>query len=46
LVTGAIVGGRNAKQVEQIMAVSDLRLTEREISEIEGVAEMAMSVGK
>lgn len=42
-VTGAIVGGRNAKQVEQTMAASDLRLTEPEISEIEGVPEMAGS---
>ena len=40
-VTGAIVGGRNARQVEQTMASSDLRLTEPEISEIEGLPEMA-----
>src|SRR5579864_1124188 len=37
-VTGAIVGGRNARQVEQIVGASDLRLTEDEISEIEGVS--------
>ena len=37
-VTGAIVGGRNARQVEQTVGASDLRLTEREISQIEGVA--------
>src|SRR5579864_4808842 len=42
-VTGAIVGGRSAKQVEQTMAASDLRLTEPEISEIEGAPEMAAS---
>jgi aryl-alcohol dehydrogenase-like predicted oxidoreductase len=43
-VTGAIVGGRKAKQVEQIMAASDLRLTEQEISQIDGVGEMATLV--
>jgi aryl-alcohol dehydrogenase-like predicted oxidoreductase len=35
-VTGAIVGGRNARQVEQTVPASDLRLTEPEIGEIEG----------
>jgi aryl-alcohol dehydrogenase-like predicted oxidoreductase len=44
-VIGAIVGGRNARQVEQTMAASELRLTEQEIEEIEGVAETAVAVG-
>jgi aryl-alcohol dehydrogenase-like predicted oxidoreductase len=35
-VTGAIVGARNPKQVEQIMSATELRLTEQEIREIEG----------
>lgn len=43
-VTGAIVGGRSAEQVEQIAPASDLRLTEGEIGEIEGMTEMAASV--
>jgi len=34
-VTGAIVGGRNAKQVEGIIGGADLRLTPEEIAEIE-----------
>jgi aryl-alcohol dehydrogenase-like predicted oxidoreductase len=36
VVTGAIVGARNAKQVEEIMATPDFRLSESEIAEIEG----------
>jgi aryl-alcohol dehydrogenase-like predicted oxidoreductase len=44
-VTGAIVGARNAEQVEQIVSVSELRLTEQEIREIEGVSEMAALAG-
>ena len=44
-VTGAIVGARNADQVEQIVSASELRLTEHEIGEIEGVSEMASLVG-
>lgn len=35
-VTGAIVGARNAKQVEEIMGVTDFRLSEAEIAEVEG----------
>ena len=35
VVTGAIVGARNAKQVEEIMAAPDFRLSETEIAEIE-----------
>lgn len=35
-VTGAIVGARNAKQVEEIMNAPDFRLSEAEIAEIEG----------
>jgi aryl-alcohol dehydrogenase-like predicted oxidoreductase len=36
VVTGAIVGARNAKQVEEMMAASDFRLSEVEKAEIEG----------
>ncbi len=36
VVTGAIVGARNARQVEEIMGASDFRLSEVEIAEIEG----------
>ncbi len=35
-VTGAIVGARNARQVEDIMSAVDFRLTEAEIAEVEG----------
>jgi aryl-alcohol dehydrogenase-like predicted oxidoreductase len=35
-VTGAIVGARNARQVEGIVGAADLRLTSEEIAEIEG----------
>jgi aryl-alcohol dehydrogenase-like predicted oxidoreductase len=34
-VTGAIVGARNAKQVEQVMGDAVLHLTDQEIAEIE-----------
>jgi aryl-alcohol dehydrogenase-like predicted oxidoreductase len=34
-VTGAIVGGRNAKQVDGIIGAADFRLSEQEIDEIE-----------
>jgi aryl-alcohol dehydrogenase-like predicted oxidoreductase len=37
-VTGAIVGGRDARQVEGIIAAGDFRLSEREIREIEAFA--------
>jgi aryl-alcohol dehydrogenase-like predicted oxidoreductase len=37
-VTGAIVGGRNARQVEGIIGAGDFRLNEPEIREIESVA--------
>jgi aryl-alcohol dehydrogenase-like predicted oxidoreductase len=40
-VTGAIVGARNAKQVEGNVGAADLRLTEEEIVEIEGKNEYA-----
>jgi aryl-alcohol dehydrogenase-like predicted oxidoreductase len=40
-VTGAIVGARNPKQVEEIAAGSELRLTEQEIKEIESANEVA-----
>jgi aryl-alcohol dehydrogenase-like predicted oxidoreductase len=35
VVTGAIVGARNAKQVEEMMSAPDFRLSEVEIAEIE-----------
>jgi aryl-alcohol dehydrogenase-like predicted oxidoreductase len=35
-VTGAIVGARNAKQVEENVGAADLRLTDEEIATIEG----------
>jgi aryl-alcohol dehydrogenase-like predicted oxidoreductase len=35
VVTGAIVGARNAKQVEEMMGAPDFRLSEVEIAEIE-----------
>src|SRR2546425_426188 len=35
-VTGAIVGARNAKQVEANVGAANLHLTEQEIAEIEG----------
>jgi len=34
-VTGAIVGARNAKQAEGVMRAGDLRLNDKEVSEIE-----------
>jgi aryl-alcohol dehydrogenase-like predicted oxidoreductase len=37
-VTGAIVGGRNGRQVEGIIGAGDFRLSEREIREIEAFA--------
>jgi aryl-alcohol dehydrogenase-like predicted oxidoreductase len=35
-VTGAIVGARNAKQVDGIIGAMDFRLTPQEIAEVEG----------
>jgi aryl-alcohol dehydrogenase-like predicted oxidoreductase len=35
-VTGAIVGGRSAKQVEGTMGAVELQLSEQEVAEIEG----------
>ena len=40
-VTGAIVGARNAKQVEGNVGASGLSLTDEEIAEIEGKNEYA-----
>jgi len=40
-VTGAIVGARNAKQVEGVMRAGELKLTAEEIAEIEGAAAAA-----
>jgi aryl-alcohol dehydrogenase-like predicted oxidoreductase len=37
-VTGAIVGARNAKQVEQSVGGADLRLSQEDIQEVEGEA--------
>jgi aryl-alcohol dehydrogenase-like predicted oxidoreductase len=37
-ITGAIVGARNAKQAEEIMRASELKLSSEEIAEIEGAA--------
>lgn len=34
-VTGAIVGARNARQVDGVMRVADLKLTDKEVNEIE-----------
>lgn len=42
-ITGAIVGARNAKQVEGIMRAGELKLTADEIAEIEGAAMTAVS---
>jgi aryl-alcohol dehydrogenase-like predicted oxidoreductase len=40
-VTGAIVGARNAKQVEGVMRAGELKLTPDEVAEIEGAAALA-----
>lgn len=40
-VTGAIVGARNAKQVDGIVGAADLKLSSQEIAEIEGAAAAA-----
>lgn len=42
-ITGAIVGARNAKQVEGIMRAGELKLAANEIAEIEGAAVAAVS---
>jgi len=42
-ITGAIVGARNARQVEGVMRVGELKLTDAEITEIEGAALTAVS---
>jgi len=42
-ITGAIVGARNAKQVEGIMRADELKLKADEIAEIEGAAVVAAS---
>ena len=41
VVTGAIVGARNAKQAEGVMSAGDLKLAAEEIAEIEGAAAVA-----
>jgi len=40
-VTGAIVGARNAKQVDGVMRAGELKLSQAEIAEIEGAAAAA-----
>ncbi|MGC1089927.1 MAG: aldo/keto reductase, partial [Candidatus Acidiferrum sp.] len=40
-VTGAIVGARNAKQIDGVMRAGELKLTSEEIAEIEGAAAAA-----
>jgi len=40
-VTGAIVGARNAQQAEGVMRAGDLRLSDKEVSEIEEFLEEA-----
>jgi aryl-alcohol dehydrogenase-like predicted oxidoreductase len=40
-ITGAIVGARNAAQVEGIVGAADLKVTEAEVAEIEGAAAAA-----
>ena len=42
-ITGAIVGARNAKQVEGVMRAGEMKLTADEIAEIEGAAVAAVS---
>ncbi len=37
-VTGAIVGARNAKQAEGVMRAGELKLTPRDVAEVEGIA--------
>jgi aryl-alcohol dehydrogenase-like predicted oxidoreductase len=37
-VTGAIVGARNARQADGVMRAADLKLTDKEVSEIEDSA--------
>ena len=41
MVTGAIVGARNAKQVDGVMHAGELELSHDEIAEIEGAAAVA-----
>ena len=43
VVTGAIVGARNAKQAEGVMRAGELKLTREEIAEIEGAAAAAVA---
>jgi aryl-alcohol dehydrogenase-like predicted oxidoreductase len=45
VVTGAIVGARNAKQAEQVMCAGELKLTPQEIVEIEGAVAVAQAAG-
>jgi aryl-alcohol dehydrogenase-like predicted oxidoreductase len=43
-VTGAIVGGRNAQQAEEVMRAGDLRLTDEDLHEIEAFEETTPEV--
>jgi aryl-alcohol dehydrogenase-like predicted oxidoreductase len=45
-VTGAIVGGRNGRQVEGIIGAGDFRLSEREVREIEAIAREPSAVSQ
>jgi aryl-alcohol dehydrogenase-like predicted oxidoreductase len=42
-ITGAIVGARNAKQVDGVMHAADLQLSHQDIAEIEGAAAAAVA---
>ncbi|HMI54166.1 MAG TPA: aldo/keto reductase [Candidatus Saccharimonadales bacterium] len=42
VITGAIVGARNAQQAEGVMRAGELKLTAQEIAEIEGAAAIAV----
>jgi len=41
VITGAIVGARNAKQTEGVMRAGDWRLSPEELAEVEGAAAAA-----
>src|SRR5262249_14110774 len=44
VVTGAIVGARNAKQVQEVMGAGEFALSRQDISEIEGAVAVAQQV--
>jgi aryl-alcohol dehydrogenase-like predicted oxidoreductase len=45
-VTAAIVGARKPEQVDDVVAAADVRLTEADIAEIEGIPELAGPSGR